>query len=114
MGRISRSPFHGVNTRRGGASRTSRKIAGFFLERAFLLVFLQCDYEITSRSSQSGMPKQPSGARVPLKTANAAGSLAEEQVRRYEDEGYVVLPRLLNDADMVPAREAMMAKVSQI
>lgn len=42
------------------------------------------------------------------------GSLKEEQIRHYEEEGYLVLPRLLDDEDMRPAREAMMHKVSLI
>jgi ectoine hydroxylase-related dioxygenase (phytanoyl-CoA dioxygenase family) len=42
------------------------------------------------------------------------GSLTEAQVRAYDEEGYLVLPHLLNEADMQPAREAMMHKVSQI
>lgn len=42
------------------------------------------------------------------------GSLTAEQVRFYETEGYLVLPHLLNDADMAPAREAMEEKVSEI
>jgi phytanoyl-CoA hydroxylase len=42
------------------------------------------------------------------------GSLSEEQVAHYEREGYLVLPRLLNDDDLAPARRAMMAKVDEI
>lgn len=42
------------------------------------------------------------------------GSLTDEQVRMYAEEGYVVLPHLLNGADMRPAQEAMTQKVSMI
>jgi ectoine hydroxylase-related dioxygenase (phytanoyl-CoA dioxygenase family) len=44
----------------------------------------------------------------------AGGSLTEAQVAEYEREGYLVLPDLLDDADMAPAREAMQQKVAQI
>jgi len=46
--------------------------------------------------------------------AKANGSLTSEQVVFYSEEGYLVLPQLLTDADMAPAREAMQAKVAQI
>lgn len=42
------------------------------------------------------------------------GSLTREQIAFYETEGYLILPALLNDADMAPARAAMMEKVSMI
>jgi phytanoyl-CoA hydroxylase len=42
------------------------------------------------------------------------GSLTREQVEFYESEGYLVLPGLLADEDMAPAREAMAQKVSRI
>lgn len=42
------------------------------------------------------------------------GSLTREQKRFYDREGYLVLPHLLADEDMAPAREAMQQKVSQI
>jgi ectoine hydroxylase-related dioxygenase (phytanoyl-CoA dioxygenase family) len=42
------------------------------------------------------------------------GSLTDEQVRFYAEEGYLVLPGLLTDADMAPAREAMMRRVDEI
>jgi hypothetical protein len=42
------------------------------------------------------------------------GSLTSEQVAFYEEEGYLLLPKLLTEEDMVPAGEAMEAKVSQI
>ena len=42
------------------------------------------------------------------------GSLSDEQVQAYEVEGYVVLPHLLVDKDLIPVREAMMEKVSQL
>jgi phytanoyl-CoA hydroxylase len=43
-----------------------------------------------------------------------AGSLTQEQVAFYQAEGYLVLPHLLNDADLAPAIEAMEWKVSFI
>jgi len=42
------------------------------------------------------------------------GSLTPGQVEFYRTEGYLVLPRLLTDKDMAPAREAMAEKVSEI
>lgn len=42
------------------------------------------------------------------------GSLTAEQVAFYDNEGYLVLPHLLTDADMVPARLAMEQKVCMI
>lgn len=42
------------------------------------------------------------------------GSLTTEQIEQYEREGFLVLPHLLNDADLAPARAAMMDKVSMI
>jgi phytanoyl-CoA hydroxylase len=42
------------------------------------------------------------------------GSLTPEQVEFYRTEGYLVLPRLLTDEDMAPARAAMAEKVSEI
>ena len=42
------------------------------------------------------------------------GGLAASQVEFYRTEGYLVLPRLLSDADMAPARAAMAEKVSEI
>ncbi len=42
------------------------------------------------------------------------GSLTPAQVEFYRTEGYLILPGLLNDEDMVPAREAMTEKVSEI
>jgi phytanoyl-CoA hydroxylase len=42
------------------------------------------------------------------------GPLSTEQLAFYEQEGYLVLPGLLNDEDMAPAREAMQQKVDQI
>ena len=43
-----------------------------------------------------------------------SGSLTKEQIDFYNEEGYVVLPRLLTDEDMAPAIEAMNRKVSMI
>src|SRR5687768_13696060 len=42
------------------------------------------------------------------------GSLRQDQIDFYREEGYLVLPDLLNDADMAPVRAAMMDKVSMI
>lgn len=47
-------------------------------------------------------------------TTPARGGLTSEQVAFYQEEGYLVLPHLLTDADLTPAREAMMEKVSRI
>src|SRR5258708_19920624 len=40
--------------------------------------------------------------------------LTVEQVDFYNDEGYLVLPELLGDADLEPARSAMQEKTSDI
>jgi phytanoyl-CoA hydroxylase len=42
------------------------------------------------------------------------GSLTAEQVDTYEEDGYLVLPDLLDDEDLAPARIAMMQKVDQM
>lgn len=42
------------------------------------------------------------------------GSLTEDQLSAYDREGFLVLPHLLDDRDMAPAREAMMHKVNLI
>jgi phytanoyl-CoA hydroxylase len=42
------------------------------------------------------------------------GSLTQERVRSYEEEGYLVLPRFLSADDMLPARCAMAGKVDEI
>ncbi len=42
------------------------------------------------------------------------GSLSDEQIKFYDREGYLVLPNLLDAADMAPAIEAMQQKVDQI
>ncbi len=42
------------------------------------------------------------------------GSLTEAQLVQYQEEGYVLLSDLLTDAELAPAREAMMTKVDQI
>ncbi len=47
-------------------------------------------------------------------TPTPAGSLTAAQVEFYETEGYLVLPHLLNQADLAPAREAMEQKVDMI
>ena len=43
-----------------------------------------------------------------------AGSLSPAQVEFYREEGYLVLPGLLNNADMRAVKEAMMQKVEEI
>ncbi|MCQ6560767.1 phytanoyl-CoA dioxygenase family protein [Paenibacillus mendelii] len=45
---------------------------------------------------------------------NISGSLTKEQIDFYNEEGYLVLPRLLTDQDMAPVKEAMNQKVSMI
>ncbi|WP_181907276.1 phytanoyl-CoA dioxygenase family protein [Cohnella lupini] len=42
------------------------------------------------------------------------GSLTKEQIEFYNVEGYIVLPNLLTDEELMPAREAMNRKVSMI
>ncbi len=50
---------------------------------------------------------------IPVKTW-PGGSLTDEQKRFYETDGYLVLPNLLSDDEMAPAREAMTRKVDRI
>ena len=53
--------------------------------------------------------------RTRIRTRSAGGgSLTAEQVERYEEEGYLVLPDFLDDEDLAPARAAMMQKVDQM
>ncbi|MFD0696728.1 phytanoyl-CoA dioxygenase family protein [Paenibacillus sp. GCM10027628] len=42
------------------------------------------------------------------------GSLSKEQMEFYDEEGYLILPYLLTEAEMAPAKEAMNQKVSMI
>lgn len=49
-----------------------------------------------------------------LATAQRRKSLTEEQIAHYDQEGFLVLPHLLNDDDLAPARAAMTEKVSAI
>jgi phytanoyl-CoA hydroxylase len=42
------------------------------------------------------------------------GSLTREQLELYETDGYIVIPDLLDQADLEPARQAMEAKVTMI
>jgi len=42
------------------------------------------------------------------------GSLTDAQKRTYETEGYLVLPDLLSEAELAPAREALTQKVDEI
>jgi len=46
--------------------------------------------------------------------ARMGGSLTSEQSAFYEQEGYLVLPHLLDESDLAPARTAMMDKVATI
>ncbi|BBH20716.1 SnoK protein [Paenibacillus baekrokdamisoli] len=43
-----------------------------------------------------------------------SGSLSKEQIDFYKEEGYIVLPNLLNESDIAGVKEAMNQKVSQI
>lgn len=52
--------------------------------------------------------------RVPNGDTEMLGSLTREQLGFYDREGYLVLERLLSDADLRPAREAMARKVEVI
>lgn len=49
-----------------------------------------------------------------MSAQTVGGSLTKEQFDFYNEEGYVVLPNLLSDEDLRPARESMEAKVSMI
>ena len=42
------------------------------------------------------------------------GSLTEDQLRQYDEQGYVLIEKLLNEEEMRPAREAMESKVETI
>jgi phytanoyl-CoA hydroxylase len=42
------------------------------------------------------------------------GSLTPEQLAFYDSEGYLVIPHLLDEQDMIPVREAISQKVDQI
>jgi phytanoyl-CoA hydroxylase len=42
------------------------------------------------------------------------GSLSKEQIDFYNEEGYLIIPNLLNEEDMVSAKEAMNQRVSLI
>lgn len=44
----------------------------------------------------------------------ANGSLSKEQIEFYNEQGYIVLPNLLSEADMAGVKEAMNDKVSMI
>ena len=46
--------------------------------------------------------------------AGNCGSLSLDQVREYDEQGYLVLPGLLDRDDLAPVRGAMMEKVDQI
>jgi len=42
------------------------------------------------------------------------GSLSKEQIDFYNEQGYIVLPNLLSEQELEPAKEAMNKKVSMI
>ena len=87
-------------------------------------------------SKQSGRLGEERGTKVDIPASSAAvgggcvagqgsaepipgevprgGSLTADQAERYEEEGYLVLPDLLDDEDLAPARAAMMQKVDQM
>lgn len=50
---------------------------------------------------------------IPVRTWSG-GSLSAQQKAFYETDGYLVLPDLLSDAELEPARQAMTRKVDQI
>lgn len=54
--------------------------------------------------SEATKPSLPTGG----------GSLTKEQIQFYETEGYLILPQILNQADLAPTREAMAQKVDEI
>jgi phytanoyl-CoA hydroxylase len=49
-----------------------------------------------------------------MTTPTLIGSLSKEQIDFYKEEGYLIIPNLLNEADMAPAKAAMNYKVSMI
>lgn len=52
--------------------------------------------------------------QMPGMPTTNTGSLTAEQIAEYDREGYLILPSLLSQEDMKPAREAMQQKVSEI
>ena len=55
-----------------------------------------------------------SAADARMRARGRGGSLTAEQVAEYDREGFVVIPRMLNDDDLKACREAMMHKVDLI
>lgn len=49
-----------------------------------------------------------------MKNQSIGGGLTKEQVDFYNEQGYLVLPRLLSEEELEPAKEAMNIKVSMI
>lgn len=49
-----------------------------------------------------------------MEAAIGRGSLTKDQIDFYNEEGYLVLPNLLSEEELAPAREAMTYKVSMI
>jgi ectoine hydroxylase-related dioxygenase (phytanoyl-CoA dioxygenase family) len=71
---------------------------------------------IPARSAADGggrVVEDGSGGRLREEPVGG-GSLTAEQVDTYEEDGYLVLPDLLDDEDLAPARIAMMQKVDQM
>jgi len=56
----------------------------------------------------------PGPDRGAAAATSRGGSLTPAQVAAYEQEGYLVLPDLLDDEDLAPARAAMMQKVDEM
>ncbi|RXZ76705.1 phytanoyl-CoA dioxygenase family protein [Paenibacillaceae bacterium] len=51
---------------------------------------------------------------IVMEQMKQSGSLSKAQLNHYEQEGYLVLENLLDEADMLPVRQAMTEKVSII
>ncbi|QGQ97200.1 hypothetical protein EHS13_21085 [Paenibacillus psychroresistens] len=49
-----------------------------------------------------------------MKASTLIGSLSKEQIDFYNEEGYLIIPNLLNEMDLAPAKAAMNYKVSLI
>lgn len=58
---------------------------------------------------QKSAPFDPGKARSP-----GTGSLTREQIAFYDEEGYVILEKLLDSADMQPFRESVNLRVDEI
>lgn len=49
-----------------------------------------------------------------MESQSISGSLSKEQIDFYNEQGYLVLPNLLTEEELAPAKEAMNQKVSMI